>query len=92
MAGDLGRQRTECPTCTCLICVSVYNMIAKCPKPPSDNYKQRKNGRFNERSNFVFNFFLKDNDNDNNKNIYAYMAHMSGNKKVQVENLAIVRN
>ena len=48
-------------------------MIAKCPKPPKDNEKRRKQVRFNEKDNRAC-----DNGEDNDDhNIYASMARMS---------------
>ena len=48
-------------------------MIAKCPKPPKDNEKRRKQVRFNEKG-----YRACDNGKDNNdQNIYASMARMS---------------
>ena len=41
-SGDLDRKRTERTPCDCFICVSVDNLIAKCPKPPKDNEKMTK--------------------------------------------------
>ena len=37
----------ERPLCKCFRCGSEYHMIAKCPKPPKDNEKRRKQVRFN---------------------------------------------
>ena len=48
-------------------------MIAKCPKPPKDNEKQRNQVRFNEKVNRECNNG-KDNDDHN---IYVSMARMS---------------
>ena len=52
-------------------------MIAKCPKPPKDNEKRRRQVNFNEKGNHAC---------DNGKNnydhkIYASMARMSSNDK-----------
>ena len=50
-------------------------MIVKCPKPPKDNKKWRRQVRFNEKGNHVC-----DNDKNNNDHkIYAPMARMSRN-------------
>ena len=48
-------------------------MITKCPKPPKDNEKRRKQVRFNEKGNRACG---NSEDNDDHK-IYAYMAQMS---------------
>ena len=48
-------------------------MITKCPKPPKDNEKRRKQVRFNEKCNRAC-----DNGKDNNDHkIYASMAQLS---------------
>ena len=39
----------ERPSWKCFRCVSEDNMIAKCPKPPKDNNKRRRQVRFNEK-------------------------------------------
>ena len=52
-------------------------MIAKCPKPPKYNEKQRKQVRFNEKGNHAY-----DNSEDNyDYKIYASMARMSSDDK-----------
>ena len=48
-------------------------MIVKCPKPPKDNEKRRKQVRFNEKGNPACN---NGEDKDDHK-IYASMAQMS---------------
>ena len=48
-------------------------MIAKCPKPPKDNQKRRKQVHFNEKVNRACD---NGEDNDDHK-IKAYMARMS---------------
>ena len=48
-------------------------MIARCPKPPKENDKRRKQVRFNEKGNRAC-----DNRKDrNDQNIYASMSRMS---------------
>ena len=50
-------------------------MIAKCPKPPKDNEKRRKQVGFNEKGNRAC-----DNvKNDDDHKIYVSMARMSSN-------------
>ena len=57
-------------------------MIAKCPKPPKDNEKRRKQVLFNEKGNRACG-----NGKDNNKHkIYASMARMySDNERKSVK-------
>ena len=50
-------------------------MIAKCPKPPKDNEKRRKQVCFNEKGNRA----CDNGKNNSDQNIYASMARMSGN-------------
>ena len=52
-------------------------MIAKCPKPPENNKKLRKQVRFNEKGNRACD---NGKDNDDNK-IYGSMAWMSSGDK-----------
>ena len=63
-------RQTECTPRKCFRCGSEDNRIAKCPKPPKDNEKRRKQVRFNEKGNIS-----RDNgkNNDDHK-IYASMA------------------
>ena len=61
----------------CFRCRSEDHMISKCPKPPIDNEKQRRKVRFNEKVNRAC-----DNDeNNDDKKIYASMARMSSNNE-----------
>ena len=53
-AGDLDRQQTEHTSRKCFRFGSIYNLIAKCPKPPKDNKKRRNQVRFRERGNYAF--------------------------------------
>ena len=50
-AGDLNKQRTERTTRKCLIGGSEDQLISKCPKPPKEKKKRRKQVRFSERGN-----------------------------------------
>ena len=50
-------------------------MIAKCPKPPKDNEKSRRQVRFNEKGNRA----CDNGKNNNDHKIYASMARMSSN-------------
>ena len=56
-------------------------MIAKCPKPPKDNDKRRRQVRFNEKGNCACN---NGKNNDGHK-IYASMARMSSNDERKSE-------
>ena len=52
-------------------------MIAKCPNPPKDNEKQRRQVSFNEKVNRA-----QDNgENNNDHKIYTSMARMSSDDK-----------
>ena len=51
MDDDLEKQRTERTPGKFFRCVFVDHLIYKCPKPPKDNKKQRKQVLFNERGN-----------------------------------------
>ena len=63
-------------------------MIAKCPNPPKDNEKWRKQVRFNEKGNREC-----DNveDNDDHK-IYASMAQISSDDERKSVNMVTIRN
>ena len=49
-------------------------MIAKCPNPPKDNEKRRRQVRLNEKVNCACN----NGENNSDQNIYESMARMSG--------------
>ena len=59
----------------CFRCGYEYHMIAKCPKPPKDNEKRRKQVRFNEKGNRLCN----NRENNSDQKIYANMTRMSNN-------------
>ena len=66
-------------------------MIAKCPKPPKDNEKRRKQLHFNEKGNRACN---NGKDNDDHK-IYASMARMSSDderKSVKYRDISLLTN
>ena len=65
----------ERPPRKCFRCESEDHMIAKCPKPPKDNEKQKKQVRFNEKGNRA----CDNSKNNDDHNIYAAMARMSSN-------------
>ena len=52
-------------------------MIAKCPNPPKDYEKRRKEVRFNEKGNCA----CDNSKNNSDQKIYSSMARMSGNDK-----------
>ena len=56
-------------------CGSQDHIIAKFPKPPKDNEKQRKKVRFNEKGNCA----CDSGENNSDQKLYASMAQMSGN-------------
>ena len=61
-------------------------MIAKCPKPPKDNEKRRKQVHLNEKGNRAC-----DNGGDNSdQKIHAYMARMNGNDKCLSGNVTAI--
>ena len=80
-AGDSYKQQTEPTPCRFFGCVSVYNLISKCRKPPKNKEKRQNTINFNEMGNRVFQKESKNSDTDNYLNIYAYMAQMSDNDK-----------
>ena len=50
-------------------------MITKCPKPPKDNKKRRKQVGFNEKGNLA----CENGKNNDDHKIYASMAQMYSN-------------
>ena len=71
--GISSNRNSERPPRKCYRCVSEDHMIAKCPKPPKDDEKRRKQVSFNEKVNHAC-----DNGEDNDEHkIYASMAIMS---------------
>ena len=65
-AGTSSNINEERPPCKCFRCGSEDHMIAKFPKPPKDNEKQRKQVCFNEKVNRAC-----DNGEDNDDHIYG---------------------
>ena len=59
-----------------------YHLIAKCPKPPKDNKKRRKQVRFNEKGNRACNNVK----NNSDQKIYASMTRVYGNNECLSEN------
>ena len=58
-----------------------YHLIAKCPKPPKENEKQRKQVHFNEKDNCA----CDNGKNNDDQKIYASMARMSSNDESSSE-------
>ena len=56
-------------------CGSEDHLIAKCPKPPKDNERQKKQLRFNK----IGNLACGNGKNKSDQKIYASMARMSDN-------------
>ena len=75
------KRNSERPPQKFFRCRSEYHIIAKCPKPPKDNEKRRKQVRFNEKGNHACN----DSENNNDHKIYVYMARMSSNDERKSE-------
>ena len=59
----------------CFRCGSEDHMIKKCPKPPKDNEKRRKQVCFNEKANRA----CDNGENNDDHKIYASIAQMSSN-------------
>ena len=77
-AVDVSSNRnSERPPRKCFRCGSEDHIIAKCPKPPKDNEKRRKQVCFDEKGNRACD---NGEDNDDHK-IYASMARISSNDK-----------
>ena len=66
----------------CFRCGSEDHMIAKCPKPPKDNEKRRRQASFNKKGNRA----CDNNKNNDDQKIYASMARMSSNDEQKSEN------
>ena len=77
MASASDNRRTEQTPQKCFRYGSEDHLIAKCPKPPKDNEKQRNQVRFNEKVNRA----CGNGKNNSYQKIYASMASMSGNEK-----------
>ena len=77
--GDLEKLRIERTPHRCFRCRSKYHLISKCPKPPKDNKKWRKQVRLSERGNRTLQKECNNGDNDNDQKIYTYMACLSDN-------------
>ena len=74
-------RQTEQPPQKCFRCGYEDHLVSKCPKPPKDTEKRRKEVRFNEKGNHA----CDDGKNNSNQKIYAYMAHMYSNDECPSE-------
>ena len=74
-AGDSDNIQTERTPRKCFRCGSEDHLIAKCPKPPKENEKRRKQVRLNEKVNRS----CDNRKNNSERKIYASMSRMSGN-------------
>ena len=74
-AGDYDNRRMERTPRKKFRCGSEDHLIAKCPKPPKDNQKRRKQVPFNEKVNCACNNGKTNSD----QKIYVSMAGMSVN-------------
>ena len=77
----MDRQWTERTPWKCFSCGSVDNLIAKCQQPPKYNEEQQKQVRFSEKGSCVLQKESENGDNDNDQEIYEFMARISGNDK-----------
>ena len=75
-AGDSENRQIERTPRKCFRCGSEDHLIAKCPKPPKENQKHRKQVSFNEKVNRAYD----NGKNNSDQKIYAYMACMSDNE------------
>ena len=78
----MDNKQTQLKPRKCFRCVSEDHPIAKCSKPPKENEKQKKQVRLSERGNHAS---RKECDNENNNNdhqIYVFMAQMSDNDEI----------
>ena len=60
----------ECTPRKCFRCKSEDHMIAKCPKPPKDNEKRRKELPYNEKGNRA----CDNGENNSDQKIYLYFS------------------
>ena len=81
MAGDLENKRTEHTPCKCFKCVSIDNLISKCPKSTKDNEKHKKQAHLSERGFHVLQKEYNNSVNKNDLNMYASMERMSYNEE-----------
>ena len=67
------------PERKCFKCGSEDHIIEKCPKPPKDIEKRHKSEKSKEKSNCACN----NSDDDNDLKVYASMAQMSSDDKIE---------
>ena len=72
----------EHPPRKCFICGFEDHMISKCPKPPKDIEKRRRQVLFNEEGNFA----CDNGENNDDHKIYVSMARMSSNDERSSKN------
>ena len=68
----------------CFRCGSEDPLIEKCPKPPIENEKRRKQVRFNKKGNCA----CDNNENNSDQKIYESMASIYGNAECPSGNFA----
>ena len=78
----MDNRRTERTPHKCFRCGSEDNLIAKCPKAPKVDDKQRKQLRFCEGGNHASQKYCNNGENNKKQKIYTPMSHMSGNDKI----------
>ena len=76
-AGHSDNKQMELTPWKCFRCGPEDHLIEKCPKPPKENEKRRKQVCFNEKVNRA----CDNSKNNSNQNIYTSMARMYGNYK-----------
>ena len=69
----------------CFRCGYEVYLIEKCPNPPKDNQKQRKQVRFSERGNRELQKEYDNSENNKYQKIYASMACMSDNDEFYIK-------
>ena len=87
-AGASDNRQTERTPRKYFRCGSEDHLIAKFPKPPKENEKQRNQVYFNGKGNRA----CDNGENNSDQKIYASMARMSVNDECLVEILVTVQN
>ena len=78
-AGTSSNKNSDRPAQKCFRCGYEDHIIAKFPKPLKDSEKRRKSEKYKEKGNFACN----NSDDDNNLKVYASMARMSNDDKLE---------
>ena len=73
----MNNRQTKFTLQKCLRCGYEDHLIAKCPRPPKDNYKRQKQVCFNEKGTCAFGNGL----NNSDQKIHTSMTCMSANDK-----------